>query len=145
MKAAATRRKEEENKAKGDGASSSAPMATENRAPKRKADGKDNCPTKKPSVTPEDKLPKKPLLPKPSHGAGKRLMTISGPVTQGPDRHLLTHNDYTEEVIESIIKDKDVNPCAEQATEELGASGLFDLARVCFLLSLFLSLFFYAQ
>ena len=39
------------------------------------------------------------------------------------------------EVIESIIKDKDVDPCVEQATEKLGASSLFDLARVCFFLS----------
>ena len=42
------------------------------------------------------------------------------------------------EVIESIIKDKDVDPCAKQATEELGASGLSDLARVCVFLSFFL-------
>ena len=33
-------------------------------------------------------------------------------------------------MIGSIIKDKDVDPCAEQGTEELGSSGLFDFARV---------------
>ena len=42
------------------------------------------------------------------------------------------------EVIESIIKDKDVDPCAKQATEELGASGLSDPARACVFLSFFL-------
>ncbi|XP_050241960.1 uncharacterized protein LOC126690888 [Quercus robur] len=56
------------------------------------------------------------------------MMTLD-PVTQGSDRHLLTHKDYAMEVIESIIKDKDVDPYAEQATEKLGASGLFNLAR----------------
>ena len=49
-------------------------------------------------------------------------MMISGPVTQGLDRHLLTHKDYTVKVVESIIKDKDMDPCAKQATEEVGAS-----------------------
>ena len=33
-------------------------------------------------------------------------------------------------MIGSIIKDKDVDPCTEQGTEELGSSGLFDFARV---------------
>ena len=61
-------------------------------------------------------------------------MTTSGPVAQGPDCCLLTHKDYAVEVMESIIKDKDVDPCAEQATEELGALGLFDLAWVRFFL-----------
>ena len=126
----ARKKKEDENKTKGEGASLSAPKATRKGAPKRKADRKDDHPPKKASITPGDKLPKNPSPPKPSHGAGKGLMTTSGPVTQGPDRHLLTHKDYVVEVIESIIKDKDVDPYAEQATEELGASGLFDLAWV---------------
>ena len=34
-------------------------------------------------------------------------------------------------MMESIIKDEDVDFCAEQGTDELGSSGLFDLARVC--------------
>ena len=55
-------------------------------------------------------------------------MTTSSPVTQGLDPRLLTHKDNVVEVIESIIKDKDVDPYAEQMMEELGASGLFDLA-----------------
>ena len=41
-------------------------------------------------------------------------------------------------VIESIIKDKDVNPYAEQTMKEFGASGLLDLARACFFLPFFL-------
>lgn len=130
----AQKKKEEENKTKGEGASSSTPKATGKVAPKRKANGKDDRPPKKAPVTPGDKLPKKSSPPKSSHGADKGLMTTSGPVAQGPDYRLLTHKDYAVEVMESIIKDKDVDPCAEQATEELGALGLFDLARVRFFL-----------
>lgn len=33
-------------------------------------------------------------------------------------------------MIESIIKDTDLDPCAEKMMEKLGASGLFDLSRV---------------
>ena len=74
------------------------------------------------SVTPGDKLPKKPLPPKPSHGAGKGVMTTSDPVIQGLDLRLLTPKDYAVKVVKSIIKDKDMDPCAKQATEELGES-----------------------
>ena len=69
-------RKEEEKKAKGkEGASSSTLKVVGKGAPKRKVDGKDNRPPKRMSVTLGEKLPKKPLPPKPSHGAGKGLMT----------------------------------------------------------------------
>ena len=36
-------------------------------------------------------------------------------------------------MVESIIKEIDVDPCAEQETEDLEATGLFDLSRVSFL------------
>ena len=96
----------------------------------RKGDRKDDCLSKKVSVTSGEKPPKKPSPPKSKHGAGKGLMTMSSPVTQDPKRRLLTYKDYALEMIESIIKDKDVDPCAEQATIDLGALGLFDLTRV---------------
>ena len=135
-------KKEEEKRAKGkERASSSAPKTIGKGVPKRKADGKDDHPSKKVLVTPGEKLPKKLSPPKLGHGAGKGLMTTAGPITQGLDRRLLTHKDYAIEMIESIIKDKDVDPCAEQMTEELGVSGLFDLARVRFFLFVFLHLF----
>jgi len=115
VRAAAVRRKEEENKVKRkEGASSSAPKVVGKGMPKRKADGKDDHPPKKVFVTPGDKFPKKLSPSKPSYGAGKGLMMTSGPVTQGPDDRLLTHKDYIVEVIESIIKDKDVDPCADK-------------------------------
>ena len=142
---AATTKKKEENKMKGEEASSSTPKAVGKGAPKRKADKKDDCPPKKASVTARDKFLKKLTPPKPSHRASKGLITTSGPVAQGPNRRLLTHKDYTIEMMESIIRDKDVDPCAESGTEELGASGLFDLARVHFCLHFFDSLIFIVQ
>ena len=54
----------------------------------------------------------------------------TGPITQGT-RHILTHKGYAVEMVESIIKETNLDPCAKQETEDLGASGLFDLSRVC--------------
>lgn len=92
---------------------------------KRKIDGKDDRPPKKIAITPSDKHPKKSAPLKPNNGAGKGLMTTFGPITQGPDRYLLTHKDYTIKVMEYILKGKEIDPYAEQATEELGSLGLF--------------------
>ena len=140
MRADTAPRKEEEKKVKGkEGVSSSAPKVVGKGAPKKKADGKDDLPPKKVFIPPTDKLPKKLSSPKPSQRAGKGLMTTSSLVTQGPDHCLLTHKDYAVEVIESIIKDKDVDSYAEQMTEELGLSSLFYLAQV----RLFLFPFFF--
>ena len=128
---AAQQKKKEEDKTKGEGASLSA-LKTVRKVPKRKSDWKDDRPPKKPAVNVRDKSLKKPTLPKTGHGVGKGLMTTSGLVTQGPDRCLLTHKDYAIKMVGSIIRDRDVDPCVELGTDELGASGLFDLARVCF-------------
>lgn len=57
-------------------------------------------------------------------------MTAMGPVTQGT-RRPLTHKGYAIEMIELIIKEMDLDPCAKQETEDLGVSSLFDLSRVC--------------
>ena len=121
-------------------ASSSAPKAVGKKVPKRKADGKDNRPSKKVTITPGDRLLKKPSPPKLSHRADKGLMMMLGHVTQGPNYCLFTHKDYAVKMVESIIKDKDVDPYAKEMTEELGASGLFD---GCSFLSFFLSFFSY--
>ena len=139
---ASTAHRKEKQKAKGkEGVSSSAPKAVEKGVPKRKADEKDNPPSKKVTVTPRDKLPKKSSPLKLSHDTGKGLMTMSSPISQGLNHRLLTHKDYAVEMVESIIKKKDVDLCTEEMTKELGASGLFDLAWVRFFLSLFLQLF----
>ena len=118
MRATAARRKEEMEKGK-EGASSSASKVVEKGAPKRKADGKDDCLPKKVSVALRDKLPKKSSPPKPSHRVGEGLMTTSGPVTQGSIHHFLTHKEHAVKMIESIIKDTDVDPYAKQMSEEL--------------------------
>ncbi|XP_030968993.1 uncharacterized protein LOC115989449 [Quercus lobata] len=126
VKETVAHKKEEEKKTKVR-EFSSAPKVVSKGTTKRKGDGKDDRPSKKASVTPREKLPKKPSPPK--HGAGKGLMTTPGPVTQDSERRLLTHKDCTVGMLESIIKDKDANPCVGQVTGELGDSGLFDLAR----------------
>ena len=128
---ATVRKKEEEKKEKGkEGASSSTLKVVGKGAFKRKNGGKDDCPSKKASVTPGEKQPKKPSPPVSSHGTGKGLMMVLGLVTQ-ETHHILTHKGYTVEMIKSIIKETDVDPCAEQETEDLGVSSLFDLSRVC--------------
>ena len=70
---------------------------------------------------------------------------MSGLVTQGSDCRLLTHKEYAVKMIESIIKDTDVDPYAKHMTEELGVSGLFDLARVRLFLYFFLFYLITAQ
>ena len=128
---ATVRKKEEEKKEKGkEGASSSTLKVVGKGAFKRKNGGKDDCPSKKASVTPGEKQPKKPSPPVSSHGTGKGLMMVLGLVTQ-ETHHILTHKGYTVEMVKSIIKETNVDPCAEQETEDLGVSSLFDLSRVC--------------
>jgi len=117
------------------GESSLALKAIGKGAAKRKANGKDECPSNKVSVILGEKLPKK--LSPPKHGASKGLITTLGPVTQDSEHCLLTHKDYAVEMFESIIKDKDVDPCVGQATGELGDLGLYDLGRVSIFHSFF--------
>ena len=130
VKAAVACKKEEEMRAKEkEGASSSAPKAVFEGSAKREADGKDDRPPKKAAVTLGDAYPKKKSPPKLSHGADKRLMTVSGPVVEGT-HHLLTHKDYTVKTIQSIIKSRDVDPYVEELTKGLRAYAFFDLSQV---------------
>ena len=64
----------------GDGASSLAPKAVSKGAHKRKPNGNDDRPPKKPSVTIGDKSLKRSMPPKTGHGVGKGLMTSLGPI-----------------------------------------------------------------
>ena len=68
----------------------------------------------------------------PSHGTGKGVMTSSGPVNEGPCC-LLTYKDYAIGEVVSFIKPTNIEPCDLLGTEDLGASALFDLTRVCLL------------
>ena len=110
VRAAVAQKNEEERRVKEKaGVSSSAPK-TVAKVPKRKPDEKDDRPSKKVAITPKDMPPKKKLPLKSSWGAGKGVMTSSGPVIKGP-RCLLTHKDYVVEEVESFIKPTDIAPC----------------------------------
>lgn len=55
-----------------------------------------------------------------------------GVITPEAVRRLLTHKDYAIEMVDLIIKETDLDLCAEQTSEDLGASGLYDLSKVHF-------------
>ena len=78
-------------------------------------------------------VPMGKLSLKPSHNAGKGVMTSSGPVLEGSCCHL-THKGYAIEEVGSFVKSTDHKPCDLVETEDLGALVLFDITRVCLLL-----------
>ena len=53
-------------------------------------------------------------------------MMGKGPVALGPIQKLVTHKDYTVEMVTSIIKETNLNPCGEYTSENLGAFGLYN-------------------
>ena len=99
---------------------------------KRKYDRDDARPSKKTVVIPGDASPKGNSSLKPSHGAGKGVMTSSGPVLEGPSC-LLTHKAYAIGEVGSFVKPTDLEPYDLVGMEDLGASALFDITRVCLL------------
>ena len=129
IRAAAARQKAKKKAQEARGEASSTPKASTKQA-KRKPDGSDRRLAKKAVVTPGAAKEKSP--PKPSHDAGKGAMTSLGPVNKGPCR-LLTHKDYAVREVKCFIKLADIEPCDQLGTEDLGASTLFYLTRVCLL------------
>ena len=129
IRAAAARQKAEKKAQEAGGEVSSTPKVLPGQA-KRKPNGSDRRPAKKATVTPGSVKEKSPS--KPSHGVGKGLMTSLGPVNEGLCR-LLTHRDYAVEEVRSFVKPANIEPCDQLETDDLGASALFDLARVCLL------------
>ena len=129
VRATAARKKEEKKVKETKGGTSSA-LKTVSKVSKRKPDGKEDRPSKKAAITPGDVSSKGKLPFQPSHGTGKGVMTSSGPVIEGP-RCLLTHKDYAIGEVGSFIKSTDIGPCDLLGTEDLGASALFDLVKVC--------------
>ena len=97
---------------------------------KRKADSDGARPSKKTVTIPGDAPTKGKSALKPSHGAGKRAMTSSGLVPKGPSC-LLTHKAYAVGEVGSFVKPTDLEPCDLVGMEDLGASALFDITRVC--------------
>ena len=131
IRAAATRKKEERLTKGMEEGDSSAPKSI-NKASKRKAYEDDTRPYKKTVVIPGDGSPKGKSSVKPSCGAGKGAMTSSGPVHEGPS-YLLTHKAYAIGEVGSFVKPTDLDPCDLVGTEDLGASALFDITKVCLL------------
>ena len=84
IRAAAARKKKEAKLAKvTEEGTLSAPKAV-SKVPKRKPVGDYDRPSKRTAVTPSDASPKRKSPLKPSHGAGKGVMTSSSPVIKGP-------------------------------------------------------------
>ena len=98
----------------------------------RKPDRKDGRPSKRAAVTPRDVSPKWKSPFKPSHGAGKGVMTSSSPVLEGPGC-LLTHKEYAIREVGSFVKSTDLEPCDLVGTKDLGVSALFGINKVCLL------------
>ena len=128
----ATARKKEERMTKGAEVGDSSTPETVSKTSKRKADGEGARPSKKTVTIPGDASPKGKSALKPSHGASKGAMTSSGPVLEGPSC-LLTHKAYAIREVGSFMKPTDIEPCDLVGTEDLGASTLFDITRVCLL------------
>ena len=131
VRAVVARQKEEKRANEAGGETSSTPKAITKQA-KRKPDGSDGRPAKKAAVTPGDGAAKEKSPLKPSHGASKGVMTSLGPINEGP-YCLLTHKDYAVGEVKSFIKPTDIEPYDLLGTEDLKASALFDLTRVCLL------------
>ena len=130
IRAATTRKKEEAKLSKGTKEGTSSTPKTINKVSKRKPDRNDDRPSKRTAVTPGDVSPKRKSPLKPSHGVGKGVMTSSSLVIEGP-YCLLTHKDYAVGEVGCFIKPTDIGPCDLLGTEDLRASALFDLTRVC--------------
>ena len=131
IRAAAACKKEKRLEKGTEEGNSSVPKSV-SKVSKRKLDGDDDCPSKRTIVTPGDTSPKGKSSFKPSHGAGKGVMTFSSPVIEGP-YCLLTHKGYAVGEVRSFVKPTDLEPCDLVGMEDLGASALFDITRVCLL------------
>ncbi|KAL0013731.1 hypothetical protein SO802_000800 [Lithocarpus litseifolius] len=101
MVSVATRKQKEK-----EGASSLAPKGVSKGTSKRKNDEKDDRPFKK------------------GLGVLAGLMIAIGLINQGPVRCHLTHKEHAVEMVESIIKEVDLDPRAKEMTEDLGVSGI---------------------
>ena len=141
IRAAAARKKEERLTKGTEEGDSSAPKFI-SKAPKRKADGDGTRPSKKTVTILGYASPKGKSALKPSHGAGKGAMTSSGPVLEGPS-YLLTHQAYVVGEVGAFVKPTDLESCDLVGTEDLGASALFDITRVCLLITSSVWFFFF--
>ena len=131
IRMAAARKKEERLTKGAEEGDSSAPK-TVSKTSKRKVDSDGARPSKKTVTIPGDAPLKGKSALKPSHGAGKRAMTSSGLVPEGPSC-LLTHKAYAVGEVGSFVKPTDLEPYDLVGMEDLGASALFYITKVCLL------------
>ncbi|KAL0004549.1 hypothetical protein SO802_012110 [Lithocarpus litseifolius] len=52
-----------------------------------------------------------------------------GLVVPEPVQRLVTHKDYAVEIVNSIIKETNLDPYGQHSSKDLGASGLYYLSR----------------
>ena len=71
-------------------------------------------------------------------------MSTHGPIVSSPVQRLVNHKAYVVEMVNSIIKDTDLDECSEDATEDLGVSSRFNLAKVNYVRFTFLFSFLFA-
>ena len=126
--------KKEERLTKGAEEGDSSAPKTISKTSKGKADGDGARPSKKTITIIGDASPKGKSALKPSHGASNGAMTSSGPVPEGLSC-LLTHKAYAIDTVGSFVKPTDLEPCDLVGTEDLGALALFDITRVCLLIT----------
>ena len=131
IRAAVAHKKEERLMKGAEEGDSSAPKSV-SKASKRKVDGDGARPSKKTVSIPGDASPKGKSALKPSHGVGKGAMTSSGPIPKGPSC-LLTHKAYTVGEVGSFVKPTNLELYDFVGMEDLEASALFDITRVCLL------------
>ena len=93
-------------------ASRSTPNVGHKAIHKRKPNTKDDRPSKKGTGPLIEEQQQKALSPIPScHEAGKGLMTRKGLVALDPIQRLVTHKDYAVEMVITIIKETNLDPC----------------------------------
>ena len=140
IRAATARKKEEAKLAKGTEEGTSSTAKTVTKVSKRKPNGNDDRPSKRTAITPDDTSRKRKSPLKPSHGTGNGVMTSSGLIIKGPCC-LLTYKNYAIGEVGSFVTLMDIGPYDLLRMEDLGASTLFDLTRVCSLFQVKLVLF----
>lgn len=65
-------------------------------------------------------------------------------MVKGPVHRLLTFKNYAVEMVDSLVKETDLDPCAEQTLEGLGVFSVYDLPRVRFCLFIVLCIFLHS-
>lgn len=68
-------------------------------------------------------------------------MIMKNLVVPSSIKRLVTHKDYAVEMLNSIIKETNMDKCGKHTIKDLGAFGRFNLSRVC-IRQFYFSIFF---